>query len=84
MLAGHAESKAYLQKGHAFEALPSSRDGFPRASRRDHLVAYLCNVGVRAVHASRGRVAVARKCGQVFPAASKQRGAKRRTVETHA
>ena len=84
MLEGHAESKAYLQKGAAFEDLPSSRDCLPRASRHDHLVAHLCNVGVRAVHASRRRVAVAHECGQLFPAASEQRGAKHSTEETPA
>ena len=81
MLEGHAESKAYLQKGTAFQDLPSTHDCVPRASRHDHLVAHLCNVGVRAVLGSRQRVAAARERGQLLPAASEQRGAKRKMVE---
>ena len=55
MLGGDAKSKAYLQKGAAFEDLPSSRDpdGL-KCSRLDDLVAHLCNVGVRAVRAPVG------------------------------
>ena len=49
------ESKAYLQKGAAFLDLPSSHDCFPRASRLDHLVAHVCNVGVRAVQSCHRR-----------------------------
>ena len=41
----------------------------------------MCNVGVRAVLGSRQRVAAARECGQLLPAASEQRGAKRKTVQ---
>ena len=81
MLEGHDESKAYLQKGAAFENLPTSRDCFPRASRQDHLVAHLCNVGVRAVQGSRQRVAAAHERGQLLPAASEQRGSKRQRVK---
>ena len=84
MLEGHAESKAYLQKGPAFTELPSSQDCFPRASRHDRLVAHLCNVGVRAVHSSRARAAAAQERGQRLPAASGNRGAKRKTVVIHA
>ena len=82
MLEGHAESKAYLQKGAAFQDLPSSIDCFPRASRHDHLVAHVCNVGVRAVQSSRQRVAAAHERGQLLPAASEQRGRKHRMVES--
>ena len=83
MLEGHAGSKAHLQKGAAFQDLPSSHDCFPRASRHDHLVAHVCNVGVRAAQSSRQRVAVAHECGQLLPAASK-RGRQPWRVETTA
>ena len=83
MLEGHADSKAYLQKGAALQDLLSSRD--PRASRHasrhDHLVAHLCNVGVGVVQDSRHRVAAAHERGQLLPAAREQRGPKRKTVE---
>ena len=74
-----------LQKGAAFDDLPGSHDCcFPRASRQDHLVAHLCNVGVRAVQSSRRRVAAAHERGQLLPAASELRGAKRHRVKTPA
>ena len=84
MLEGHAESKAYLQKGAAFKDLPSCDDGGFRASRHDHLVAHVCNVGVKAVQRSRQRVAAAHVRGQPLPAASEQRGRKHRMMETTA
>ena len=65
-LEGHAGSKAYLQKGAAFEDSLSSRDCYPRASRHDHLVAHVCNVGVRAVQSSRERVAATHERDQLF------------------
>ena len=82
MLEGHAGSKAYLQKGAAFLDLPSFHECFPSGSRHDHLVAHVCNVGVRAVQSSRQRVAAAHERGQLLPAASEQRGRKHRMVES--
>ena len=47
-------------------------------------MAHLCNVGVRAVQTSRRRVAAAHRRGQLLPAASELRGAKRHRVKTPA
>ena len=81
MLEGHAGSKAYLQKGAAYLHLPSYQDCLPHGTRHDHLVAHVCNVGVRAVQSSRQRVAAAHERGQLLPAASERSGRERRIVE---
>ena len=75
ILAGNS-SPAYLAKGSQYDNLPTMHSGcFPKGSRHDHLVAYLCNVGVRTVQSARQRAAAAASAhGQVAP---RQSGVKR-------
>ena len=84
MLESRAGAKEYLQTGSAFAELPCSTDGGPHASRMDHLVAHLCDVGVRTVQSVRSRVLAARERGQFLPAPALQRGTKRKPEEAHA
>ena len=49
----------YLARGKAYKALPTKSDyggGFDCGTRHDHLVAYLCSVGVHTVRRSRQRM----------------------------
>ena len=80
-------SPAYLSKGSQYDDLPTMHtSSFPKGSRHDHLVAYLCNVGVRTVQSARQRAAAAAIAhGRVIPRRSGvKRGAKAREPEEQA
>ena len=71
------DAPAYLRKGEAWQELPSVHSSSPRGSRHDHMVAFLCGVGVRQVQSCRASSKAARaEEGEALPRAPAVRGVK--------